>query len=368
MIILFNINQKEVQTIDKPQKRSFELKKIIDVLGSFKPKYTFKAGTVQTSAGVTSDKKESKFTDELEKCVWVITSPAIKLDKRMPKKEISKESKASKNSKNSKKKAKRIPKKYSQANISKEKLSNKSLVNYPDSNQEPLIQDILIASENGNFLGTDRRGSMIKSKTFQTSRATVNLNNREIVNHGIIIEEQNESQPQESSESEIVTETIKSPNYKIWYSNDSNRQNEIDDDNSVSSDDESQNGEDDSDGVHSLNSNKFKLNIDPPTLMVAKSAPLGMMSSKSSTTKAINVKKIDYFSLKEAILAAPLPRINAHSAWRSHVQEEEPERISLCIKNEAFFSNKSIPDDVITIKQTQQERNKAILSKLRMMI
>jgi hypothetical protein len=96
-----------------------------------KSKQIFNPMTGLTSIGL-STKKQSKISEELDLnfnqeqvAKKIIVSPVVALDKRVPQKSMSKSS----SKKSDKKKGqKRAPKKYSHPNITKDKLSNKSLV------------------------------------------------------------------------------------------------------------------------------------------------------------------------------------------------------------------------------------------------
>lgn len=117
------------------------------MFGSHKSKQIFNPNTGYTSVGL-STKKESKLTEDLENSInrealpkKFGTSPAIALDKRTPQNKTT--SKASKNSKKSNKKkgVKRVPKKYTRPNFTKEKLSNKSLVTDKNMGKESLLEE-----------------------------------------------------------------------------------------------------------------------------------------------------------------------------------------------------------------------------------
>jgi hypothetical protein len=140
-------------------------------------------------------------------------SPVIKLNKKTPSKQISKASKASKASKTSSKKsgakknAKRQPRKYAQPNLSKEKLSTKSLVTSTRYiGDEPLISDTKVEEKVG--MGPNK--SVIKSlkdddnnsKKKYAPRFTIGNATAEGMDfkQGVIVEDQHESSDNSSDE------------------------------------------------------------------------------------------------------------------------------------------------------------------------
>ena len=126
-----NTTSRIVQTIDMPQKRNLKIKKAVSVFSSLRALMLPKPTT-----GQTSTRRTSKHTEEFEK--WktpegikkpLIVSPMIKLDKRPPVKELSKESYISRTSKNSKRNTKRVPKKYTKPNLSREEIDDNPVKN-----------------------------------------------------------------------------------------------------------------------------------------------------------------------------------------------------------------------------------------------
>lgn len=123
--------------------------RIVNLYSSQKSKRFILPNTGMSSSGFLSFKKQSKVHEDLEinsntnQTVkkFIPPSPVVKLNKRIPKKEVSKVSKASKSSskKSSKKRGmKRVPRKYMKPNLTEDKLSNKSLVNRALGNNDLL--------------------------------------------------------------------------------------------------------------------------------------------------------------------------------------------------------------------------------------
>jgi hypothetical protein len=146
---------------DKQTKRNFKLDKALGVFASRKSKqYLGTAGGLASTA-IMSTKKQSKISEEIEGLLsrdstnkkLIPPSPVVKLDKRVPKKNISKNS-SKKSSKKSGKK-KRVPRKYVKPNMSKEKVSNKSVANILETG----ARDSLLVALKNEEAKVEARGS-----------------------------------------------------------------------------------------------------------------------------------------------------------------------------------------------------------------
>eukprot|EP00343_Euplotes_focardii_P000057 CAMPEP_0205800676 /NCGR_PEP_ID=MMETSP0205-20121125/2411_1 /ASSEMBLY_ACC=CAM_ASM_000278 /TAXON_ID=36767 /ORGANISM="Euplotes focardii, Strain TN1" /LENGTH=305 /DNA_ID=CAMNT_0053064155 /DNA_START=415 /DNA_END=1329 /DNA_ORIENTATION=- len=180
----------------------------MNVFSSQKSKPFFLQNTGITSVGINSTKKQSKISEDFDvnfnkddsiSRKFVPPSPVVKLNKRIPKKETSKTS-----SKKSKKKGgKRVPRKYTKPNLSKEKVSNKSLV---DNQNE---QDDLLEANNPEENKRTSFATDLKAKEEKKSNTRFTLSNNMAVGmdkQGIIFEDQNEYDSEEDSDSDDSSE------------------------------------------------------------------------------------------------------------------------------------------------------------------
>jgi hypothetical protein len=179
------------------------------LLSSYKSKHFFPNLTGITSIGMSTTNKQSKVGEDIEMNfqsehlgnTLIPPSPVVKLDKRSPTKQVSKNSKASKSSsKKSEKNKKRLPRKYTKPNLSKEKLSNKSLAtNNQYSSVEPLISEPKLDEDSkkgpSSSLFKSLKESEKRDKNKHTARLTIANATYDGINfkQGIIIEDQNES-------------------------------------------------------------------------------------------------------------------------------------------------------------------------------
>jgi hypothetical protein len=163
-----------------------------------------------TSIGLSS-KKQSKFSEDLELMIHqeqlppkVHPSPVIALDKKVPQKSTSK---ASSKKSNKKKGAKRVPKKYTKPNLSKEKLSNKSLITEKLEEKDSLLESEVpkphsqLNKHQGKDEGKEERKTPQRLPKTTSRFTTVGVKLAEIEKHGIIIEDQNESCDNSSDDS-----------------------------------------------------------------------------------------------------------------------------------------------------------------------
>lgn len=203
--------EQEKKNTEKQQKRDFKLGKTLSIFDSMKSKQLFNPVTGITSIGVTSYKKMSKLSEDIEKSLnpetiikKEIPSPAVALNKRVPQKSTSKSS-SKKSSK--KKKEKRVPRKYEKPNITKSKLSNRSVHDNVDK-KEPLLEQEPVASSKHKSNTNMCLENLGKSKSVPKSGAQKaasrftagNIDLKDLEKHGIILEDQNESCDNSSSD------------------------------------------------------------------------------------------------------------------------------------------------------------------------
>ena len=177
-----------------------------------KSKQIFNPMTGLTSIG-PSTKKQSKISEELDLnfnqeqvAKKIIISPVVALDKKVPQKSMSKSS-----SKKSGKK--RAPKKYSHPNITKEKLSNKSVVT-EIANKEMLLDKSAGKVFSGPIQSTkvldeDCKENMTPQQKAANRFTISNVNMKNVERSGIILEDKNEysddSSDEDSSEEKSVS-------------------------------------------------------------------------------------------------------------------------------------------------------------------
>ncbi|CAI2362454.1 unnamed protein product [Moneuplotes crassus] len=191
--------------------RTFNLSGTENVYSSYKNKPLLLQNTGTTSVGILSNKRQSKpgeFVDlgthaENHTKKMVHPSPQVKLDqRRIPRKEPSKASKSS--SKKSGKK-RRVPKKYTKPNMTKEKVSNKSLVNN-DTGQKDLLS-------NTNDSKRPSTNSELKPKNNSVNKISARFtikHDRILAKQGVIPEDQNEDYYTNEDGSESSDETVSS--------------------------------------------------------------------------------------------------------------------------------------------------------------
>lgn len=305
--------------------------------------------TGTTSVGILSTKKQSKAGEDLDfgfqsdyhsKKV-IKPSPQVALNKRrIPRKEPSKASKSSSKKSNKKR---RVPKKYVKPNMTREKVSNKSLVNNDTGNK-----DLLSSAKE------DRRQSIqseLKKPTGNKASARFTITKDKILaRQGIIEEDQNEDYISDEGEMEIESDS------------------------------------DDSETVSSAEENKYEdfsitssKELQPPMLnaMVkcTSEQPKKQMESLQSpiVSPPMNIPPFDEKPMKRQIhMLSPLPDIHANrQSSKSEAQDDRGSEVEGPKKSAPRITKSQtefFTDLALLKNKSVAEKSKKVASRLKMMI
>lgn len=325
-----------------------------------------------TSIGL-STKKQSKISEELDLnfnqeqvAKKIIISPVVALDKRVPQKSMSKSS----SKKSGKKKGqKREPKKYSHPNITREKLSNKSVV------AEIANKEMLLDKSAGKVISGPIQSSKVLDDDWKeklsaqqkaANRFTIsNINMKDVERSGIILEDKNEYSENSSDDDSSEAKSVSSLQTK-------EKQHE-----SVSDNDEL-----DGDylpaplallgqkNVSEWVQMKNKIfNNDNEFISKALGSPLF-----SNSIEGLMKKDDNFVSWKNSNLMFPQTKFESISAWQKsncNFEESIPstKTMNLPQGKRSIQSHQGFYTDIQLLKMNdQKEKSKKVLSRLKMMI